>query len=704
MNKKTIFQWWDLFRSENPLTEIRILGRGKTYSGYFTDREMAAEQIAKFENCGGIYATLNDVKDPCYGRSQHDEIMMAPKSTTNDNDIERRCWILIDFDPERPSDTNASDAEKELALLATREVYRFLRDEGFYSPIVADSGNGYHLYYKVDMDNTPESTETVKRFLQALDALFSNDQVKVDTSVFNAARIVKLIGTTSMKGKSTKDRPQRESFFMDVPDVITATPTAFVKKVAALIPEPEQPSRHNGYLTAKFDLDGFISQHNIEVVRRSRFAGGEKIILKQCPFDPNHKDAAILHLDNGAIAFKCFHNSCSQYNWKDFRIHYDPEAYTRTDTEDYKYKRKYYGKSTYVQAEPIKEDARGKIWLDQKDIKWVDPSKVLHIPTGITALDEKILGFGAGEVTVISGSSGAGKTTILDTFALSAIQRGYKVAVWSGELTDTKFNDWFDQMAAGKEYVRKMGGPQGREFYYCPKNVAEKIHEWTYGYLYIFNNEYGSEWGGLLDAVRKQVTENDVKLIMLDNLMAIDVDGPSDNDVQTRLIKDLKNLAREFRVHVVLVCHPRKEHAFQLIRKDSIAGTANLTNLCDNLLIVHRVGRDFEKRAKEFFGSAETLEMLNYATIVEVAKNRSHGVVDETIGLLYEPETRRILNNKDEHIIYGWKEPTTPAPMFSFPEPYRPEPPAIRLHDEPDEDIPDDAWDEEAEDKLKNQS
>ena len=61
-------------------------------------------------------------------------------------------------------------------------------------------------------------------------------------------------------------------------------------------------------------------------------------------------------------------------------------------------------------------------------------------------------------------------------------------------------------------------------------------------------------------------------------------------------------MCKKKNIHAVLVCHPRKEQSFQLLRKESIAGTSNLTNLCDNLFIIHRIGRDFERRAKEFLG------------------------------------------------------------------------------------------------------
>ena len=662
IDEKKIRQWWDVFKTDHPLTEFRILGRNKTFSGYFTDIEKAIPFLRQYDGYG-IYATFNEVKESCYGRTQCDQIIDRPKSTTNDADIERRRYILIDFDPERPSDTNASDAEKQLAMDRMKQVGGFLRREGFNYPVIADSGNGYHLYYKVDLPNDKETTDTVRDFLLALDALFSDDKVKVDTSVFNASRIAKVMGTSSNKGSNAKSRPQRNSEILFVPNPFSVNDLAHIKKVAGMYPKPEIPNRFNGYSTERFDLEGFIQSHGINVIKRSRFNGGEKLILDHCPFDPNHEDAAILHLDNGAIAYHCFHNSCSHYGWRDFRIHYDPNAYSRDDYDEYRHKRDYYGMKARKSVATINEDSRGKKWLKMSDIPYVDIADLPRIPSGFEKFDKKTGGFFLGDVTIISGLSGAGKSTILDQFILNAAQRGYKSAAWSGELQGFRFRSWLYQMAAGKDLVKRRPGID--DCWYCPKNVQDEIPKWMDKYFDLYNNEYGADWETLRADIENVIKEKGVQLILLDNLMAIDFDGAaSDNDLQTRFIKDLKELAKRENIHIILVCHPRKENSFQLLRKESIAGTANLTNLCDNLLILHRVGRDFEKRAKEFLGEETVQKLLEFDTVMEVAKNRSQGVVDLFIGLYYERETRRMKNEQAENIIYGWREIPTPAPIF----------------------------------------
>lgn len=62
-----------------------------------------------------------------------------------------------------------------------------------------------------------------------------------------------------------------------------------------------------------------------------------------------------------------------------------------------------------------------------------------------------------GDVTVLSGLSGSGKTSWIDCVVLNAVQRGYKVGIWSGELQDFRFQSWIDQISAGKIMYAKRG-------------------------------------------------------------------------------------------------------------------------------------------------------------------------------------------------------------------------------------------------------
>jgi len=115
------------------------------------------------------------------------------------------------------------------------------------------------------------------------------------------------------------------------------------------------------------------------------------------------------------------------------------------------------------------------------------------------------------------------------------------------------------------------------------------------------------------------------------------------------------------------VCHPRKEMTF--LRPESISGTGDLRNLCDNLMIIHRVNRDFEERAKMFLKHEMVEEMLAYDSAMEICKNRAFGVQDRLFGMYYEAESRRLKNDFAENRIYGWQEQPVQATMQLPPKP-----------------------------------
>ena len=156
-----------LLHDPEDIVEIRSIDPKPTVSGYFrADSPNILDQIARFPN-RTFYQTINCVNPGCYARGQHETLLPYPKETTSDNDIIGYNWILIDADPVRPSGVSATDSEKENAHTVARKVFYQLRKLGFFEPIVADSGNGYHLLYKIKAELS--SKDTISDFLKVLD-------------------------------------------------------------------------------------------------------------------------------------------------------------------------------------------------------------------------------------------------------------------------------------------------------------------------------------------------------------------------------------------------------------------------------------------------------------------------------------------------------------------------------------------------------
>lgn len=196
-------KWLSLLHEPDAIIEIRSIDPKPTVSGYFrADSPRIAAELAKYPN-RTFYQSLNPVKSACYARAQHERLVERPKETTSDNDIIGFQWILIDADPVRPSGVSASAEEKEAAHAVVGKTMKRLMATGFSEPIVADSGNGYHLLFKVHIST--DDRQVVADFLSVLDMWFSTDEAKIDTAVYNPSRITKLYGTIAAKGAHTPE-------------------------------------------------------------------------------------------------------------------------------------------------------------------------------------------------------------------------------------------------------------------------------------------------------------------------------------------------------------------------------------------------------------------------------------------------------------------------------------------------------------------
>lgn len=673
INEDTIRKWWDLFVKENGFTEVRVLGRFQ-YSGYFSNVEKLIDTIKPYAEMDDeqIYFVLNKIDAACYGRQQSEKMIKSPKITTNDNDIVKRSFVFVDFDPVRKSGTNASNEEFEYAHKRAQQVFVFLRNQGFCEPIICKSGNGLHLVYKVDMPNDSETTETLKRFYEYLASVYTDEKVDIDTKVFNLARLCKLYGTMAKKGANLQDRPWRMSEIIYVPKEIGITPIEKFKELADLLPKeeprvlPNQQRRMAYSNNQPFDLVSWMNGHGIRY--REKKSGKSTLYeLEECPWIETHSDrkkwdSALFVDEFGKITFNCTHSHCKGKTWHDVRLKYEPNAYDRPAYQPQYQMRTYQPQKPKYEIKEVLPEL-GEKWLSISAIKKIDLSQIENVKTGFTELDRNIVGLNMSEVTLLSGSNSSGKSSWLNTLILNIINQGVGCALWSGELRPDILKTWIQMVAAGKSNLRLSSYGDGK--YYVPNAIAEKIDEWLDGKFFLYNNEYGNTWEQIFHDMNELLKAN-VKVFALDNLFSLNIDllEGDKNNKQKELILQIKDFAKKNQVHIILVAHPRKVMSF--LRKNDISGSSDLTNAVDDVFIIHRVNNDFFRAGAEFFGESEINHYRGFGNVIEVAKNRMYGIVDLMVGMQYEVESRRFKNTLDENIRYGWEiEPTQSTMSFN---------------------------------------
>lgn len=676
IDKEQLRLWWNTFVGDGNFTEVRILGRFQ-YSGYFKSFDNLCAQIEPYSNMDDeqIYFVLNQIDSSCYARPQCEKFIKSVKVSTNDNDIIRRKFLMIDCDAIRKSSTNSSDVEFNAALQKARDIFSFLRVKGFPDPIVCTSGNGAHLQIPVDLPNDEETTEIIKRFYKYLGNQFTDNQVDIDQKVYNLARLCKTYSTTAKKGANLPERPWRKAEILYIPKELKLTPIEKIKELADLVPKEEEVKpvqRKNLYRnTDRFNIETWLSTYGIEY-KKKQDGTSTKYEIKTCPWHDTHSvdnpySSAIYQDADGKLTYTCAHSHCADKQWVDFRLFYEPNAYDRPAYQPQQCQPRPYAPQKPKYEIKKETPELGKKWLKMSEIEKVDLSAIPRFKTGIAELDRLILGLAEGEITLFSGGNASGKSSFINILALNAIDQGVPTAIYSGELPPQIMKAWIQMAAAGRNNLKPSQYGDGK--FYVPNNVGARIDQWLDDKLYLFNNEYGNTFEEVMHDM-EELLELGFKFFVLDNLMSLDIDllEGDKNGKQKNAILQLKDFAKKNKVHILLVAHPRKSMAF--LRKNDISGTSDLTNAVDNVWICHRVNQDFLKAGAEFFGQGEIMRYQGFGNVISIEKNRMYGVCDVLVGLHYEIESRRFKNTEYEDIHYGWEAAPEQQTYWNEPEHY----------------------------------
>lgn len=311
-------------RSEGDITEVRILNsKNGTISGYFDDPKKLAKAIQSYLGVHNIYMTLNPVSPEILARSAN-RLTTYCKQVTNDSEIDRLEFLMIDLDPKRKTGIAATDEEHEAARQKAIVIMEFLREQGFPEPLLCDSGNGYHILYYIQLINSPENVVLLKTVLAALDFLFSDETVEVDRTTYNPSRITRLYGTKNCKGDNLPDRPHRISGLVEGPEEFLPVAREQLEAIAAYL--PQQPPKTTKQSNKGFSVEEWLTGKELAVANQGPFQNqGTKYILEKCPWNPDHtnKSAYVIQFTNGAIAAGCLHNSCQGQTWQTLRAMYE---------------------------------------------------------------------------------------------------------------------------------------------------------------------------------------------------------------------------------------------------------------------------------------------------------------------------------------------------------------------------------------------
>ena len=248
------------------------------------------------------------------------------------------------------------------------------------------------------------------------------------------------------------------------------------------------------------------------------------------------------------------------------------------------------------------------------EVENVDIDKMPFSPTGIKSLDDAIgHGFHDGELIILTGKCGEGKSTFASQIAAKMVKNGLKVFCYSGELPDYMFKAWIDKQICEGNMTE------------AARNAASAFYNKR---LFIYDNSsVVDEKEEIFGLIAQAIKSLGCKFILIDNLMTA-MELKSQEDLyrqQSAFVTKLTKFAKGFNAIIMLVAHPKKGDSDE---NDAISGSGDITNRA-NLVI------RYQRKSKK-------AEDENHS-LIKITKNRTTGRLNwDGIEVEYLPDYMRI--------------------------------------------------------------
>src|SRR5262249_14750075 len=136
----------------------------------------------------------------------------------------------------------ATDAEKAEARKVAERIKFQLDANDWPEPIEVDSGNGFYLYYRVDLPR--DEGGICEKILKKQSSAFSNELAEVDEKNLITSRIMRVPGPLNRKGEDPPDRPLRRAKIIYKPAVVQPVPRKLLEELAE-VGEPQAQGKYD---------------------------------------------------------------------------------------------------------------------------------------------------------------------------------------------------------------------------------------------------------------------------------------------------------------------------------------------------------------------------------------------------------------------------------------------------------------------------
>lgn len=218
--------------------------------------------------------------------------------------------------------------------------------------------------------------------------------------------------------------------------------------------------------------------------------------------------------------------------------------------------------------------------------------------TGVPSIDRMLGGVEAGELCVVSGPSGHGKTTLLMSITRNMAYKNLPSA-------------WFTMEVTPKAFIRKMKNATGENMplFYMPNRNTDNQLKWVE------------------ERIIEAKVKHDVKFVFIDHVHQIFSLHKVQGNVSLELgdmVGQIKQMAIDHNIVVFLIAHMRDnaDRPTAEPRKEDIRDSGLINRLADSVLMVWRIRNDDDVDSKR-----RPLDLAedDIKAKVRVDKNRREG-------------------------------------------------------------------------------
>lgn len=310
--------------------------------------------------------------------------------------------------------------------------------------------------------------------------------------------------------------------------------------------------------------------------------------------------------------------------------------------------------------------------VDYSGVASMNVAEIDGVETGIKELDEQLMRFFNGTVTVLTGITGSGKSSLISQWLAECVDSGKSAWLYSKELPNAMAASWTDRILAGPRHVEQRPGRSGGVYYAVKPESRQAIRAHYKGSLFIYKDDCSSNVEDIMASMEESVRRFGVKLLVIDNMSAISFRCTAEDKYikQAEFIMELIGFAKRFDVPIIVCLHPHKMDMTRRMDLMDIKGAGENIDLTHRILALYRIS---PKEREGYQQGRNVIPPNPYSIELTVLKDRMTGKAGTCVSLHYHAPTGRFFSSPQEFSRqYGWDKTqytdSVPYPVAPPPE------------------------------------